>query len=174
MQLKDIMIPEVERLHKDASIKKVAQKMKAIDVGMIPVYDGNRLVGMVTDRDIASGRACVPLAAAVSSARGGSNYGAPVSAQSPSGGDHHSRQVWKRYRRRVDRAGLSRDRRQSVLPAGVPACLGASWNFERAPCARRYSQSWWRRRRSAANAGTPAGSQSRSAAPGASAGNPGR
>src|SRR5262245_25845999 len=26
--------------------------MKAIDVGMIPVYDGDRLVGMVTDRDI--------------------------------------------------------------------------------------------------------------------------
>jgi len=53
MQLKDIMTPEVERLHKDASIQEVAQKIKAIDVGMIPVYDGNRLVGMVTDRDIA-------------------------------------------------------------------------------------------------------------------------
>ena len=53
MQLKDIMTPEVERLHKDASIQEVAQKIKAIDVGMIPVYDGDRLVGMVTDRDIA-------------------------------------------------------------------------------------------------------------------------
>jgi CBS domain-containing protein len=47
------MTPEVERLPKDASIQEVAQKMKAIDVGMIPVYDGDRLVGMVTDRDIA-------------------------------------------------------------------------------------------------------------------------
>jgi len=53
MQLKNIMTPEVERIHKDASIHDVAQKMKAIDVGMIPVYDGDRLVGMVTDRDIA-------------------------------------------------------------------------------------------------------------------------
>jgi CBS domain-containing protein len=53
MQLKKIMTPEVERLPKDASIQEVAQKMKAIDVGMIPVYDGDRLVGMVTDRDIA-------------------------------------------------------------------------------------------------------------------------
>jgi CBS domain-containing protein len=53
MQLKDIMTPEVERLHKDVSIQEVAQKMKAIDAGMIPVYDGDRLVGMVTDRDIA-------------------------------------------------------------------------------------------------------------------------
>jgi len=52
MQLKKIMTPEVERLPKDASIQEVAQKMKEIDVGMIPVYDGDRLVGMVTDRDI--------------------------------------------------------------------------------------------------------------------------
>jgi CBS domain-containing protein len=41
-----------ERLPKDASIREVARKMKALDVGMIPVYDGDRLVGMVTDRDI--------------------------------------------------------------------------------------------------------------------------
>jgi CBS domain-containing protein len=53
MQLKNLMTPEVERLPKNASIHEVAQKMKAIDAGMIPVYDGDRLVGMVTDRDIA-------------------------------------------------------------------------------------------------------------------------
>jgi len=52
MQLKKMMTPQVERLPKDASIQEVAQKMKEIDVGMIPVYDGDRLVGMVTDRDI--------------------------------------------------------------------------------------------------------------------------
>ena len=52
MQLKEIMTPEVERLSKDATIQEVAQKMKALDVGMIPIYDGDRLVGMVTDRDI--------------------------------------------------------------------------------------------------------------------------
>jgi CBS domain-containing protein len=46
------MTPEVERLPKDSNIRDVAQKMKALDVGMIPVYDGDRLVGMVTDRDI--------------------------------------------------------------------------------------------------------------------------
>ena len=53
MQLKDIMTPAVERLPHDASVQEVAQMMKAIDVGMIPVYDGGRLVGMVTDRDLA-------------------------------------------------------------------------------------------------------------------------
>lgn len=53
MQLKNIMTPAVERLPKNASVQEVAQKMKTIDVGMIPVYDGDRLVGMVTDRDLA-------------------------------------------------------------------------------------------------------------------------
>jgi CBS domain-containing protein len=52
MELKKIMTPEVERLPRDASIQQVAQKMKDLDVGTIPVYDGDRLVGMVTDRDI--------------------------------------------------------------------------------------------------------------------------
>src|SRR5262245_31578636 len=52
MKLKDIMTPTVERLPKDASVQEVAQKMKAIDVGMIPVYDDDHLVGMVTDRDL--------------------------------------------------------------------------------------------------------------------------
>ena len=52
MQVHEIMTPEVERLPKDASIHEVARQMKALDVGMIPVYDGDRLVGMVTDRDI--------------------------------------------------------------------------------------------------------------------------
>ncbi len=52
MQLKTIMTPEVERMPKDTSIQEVAQKMKTLDVGMIPVYDGDRLVGMITDRDI--------------------------------------------------------------------------------------------------------------------------
>jgi CBS domain-containing protein len=52
MQLKKLMTPAVERLPKDASIQEVARKMKMLDVGMVPVYDDDRLVGMVTDRDI--------------------------------------------------------------------------------------------------------------------------
>lgn len=52
MLLKDIMTPTVERVPKDASVQDVARRMETIDVGMIPVYDGDRLVGMVTDRDI--------------------------------------------------------------------------------------------------------------------------
>jgi CBS domain-containing protein len=37
---------------KTASLCDVATKMKEIDVGAIPVFEGDRLVGMVTDRDI--------------------------------------------------------------------------------------------------------------------------
>jgi CBS domain-containing protein len=47
------MTPQVERIHRDASVHEAAQKMKTLDIGMVPVYDGDRLVGMITDRDIA-------------------------------------------------------------------------------------------------------------------------
>jgi CBS domain-containing protein len=52
MQLRDIMTPEVERIHKEENLQTAAQRMKALNVGMIPIYDGDRLVGMLTDRDI--------------------------------------------------------------------------------------------------------------------------
>jgi len=52
MQLKDIMTPEVERIQKDENLQTAAQRMKALNVGMIPIYDSDRLVGMLTDRDI--------------------------------------------------------------------------------------------------------------------------
>ena len=49
--MKESMTPEVERLPKDVNIYAVAQKGIPLNVGMIPVYDGDRLVEMVTDRD---------------------------------------------------------------------------------------------------------------------------
>ena len=52
MQLKEIMTPDVERIQKDLTVQEAAQKMKTLNVGMIPVYNGDRLVGMLTDRDI--------------------------------------------------------------------------------------------------------------------------
>lgn len=52
MQLKEIMTEEVEVIHPDASLKDSATKMKDLDVGVLPVCDGERLVGTLTDRDI--------------------------------------------------------------------------------------------------------------------------
>jgi CBS domain-containing protein len=52
MQLKDIMTPGVEVIAPEASIYEAATKMSHLDIGPLPVCDGERLVGMLTDRDI--------------------------------------------------------------------------------------------------------------------------
>jgi CBS domain-containing protein len=39
-------------IHPNDTLQDVAKKMKDLDVGAIPVCDGQRLVGMLTDRDI--------------------------------------------------------------------------------------------------------------------------
>jgi len=52
MQLKDIMTRDVEVIAPDQSLQLAAEKMRALDVGPLPVCDGDRLVGVLTDRDI--------------------------------------------------------------------------------------------------------------------------
>lgn len=52
MQLKDIMTPRVEVIAPEATLQEAAQKMQRFDIGPLPVCDGDRLVGMLTDRDI--------------------------------------------------------------------------------------------------------------------------
>jgi CBS domain-containing protein len=52
MQLKDIMTRDVEVIHPDATIQEAARQMRGLDLGPLPVCDGDRLVGMLTDRDI--------------------------------------------------------------------------------------------------------------------------
>lgn len=52
MQLREVMTPHVEVIHPDATLREAAQKMKNLDVGPIPVCDGDRIQGMLTDRDI--------------------------------------------------------------------------------------------------------------------------
>ena len=51
-RVKDVMTPGVEVVRPDATLDEAAQKMKTLDVGVIPVCDGERLAGMLTDRDI--------------------------------------------------------------------------------------------------------------------------
>ena len=48
MQLKDIMTPGVEVIAPEASIYAAAEKMSHLDIGPLPVCDGERLVGMLT------------------------------------------------------------------------------------------------------------------------------
>jgi CBS domain-containing protein len=52
MELRDIMTRNVEVVNGNASLKEAATKMKKLDVGLIPVCDGDRLNGLLTDRDI--------------------------------------------------------------------------------------------------------------------------
>jgi CBS domain-containing protein len=52
MQLKDVMTPQVEVLSPAATVREAAQKMKALEVGPLPICEGDRVVGMLTDRDI--------------------------------------------------------------------------------------------------------------------------
>ena len=52
MQLRDVMTRDVEVVRPDATLQEAAGRMKALDVGVIPVCDGEHLMGMLTDRDI--------------------------------------------------------------------------------------------------------------------------
>ena len=51
-KIKEIMTPSVEVVSPNATTADAARKMLDLDVGAIPVCDGERLVGMITDRDL--------------------------------------------------------------------------------------------------------------------------
>lgn len=52
MRVSDVMTRNVECTRPEASLQEAAAKMKALDVGPLPVCENDRLVGMITDRDI--------------------------------------------------------------------------------------------------------------------------
>ncbi len=53
MKISDCMTREVRTISPERSIREAAQVMSAMDVGALPVGEGDRLLGMITDRDIA-------------------------------------------------------------------------------------------------------------------------
>src|ERR1051325_4908733 len=52
MKVSEIMSRNVECIEPGTSIKEVAKKMRALDVGFLPVCEGDKPVGTLTDRDI--------------------------------------------------------------------------------------------------------------------------
>ena len=52
MKIRDIMTREPEVIRPDASIQDAAQIMKRLNVGSLPVCNGRKVLGMITDRDI--------------------------------------------------------------------------------------------------------------------------
>jgi CBS domain-containing protein len=52
MRVKDVMTSPVHVVQPGASVVAAADKMRAANVGSLPVGEGDRLLGMITDRDI--------------------------------------------------------------------------------------------------------------------------
>lgn len=53
MKIRDIMSRDIATLRSDDTIERAARLMKQYDVGAIPVCTDDRIIGIVTDRDIA-------------------------------------------------------------------------------------------------------------------------
>ncbi|MFZ2030206.1 MAG: CBS domain-containing protein [Vitreimonas sp.] len=53
MQIREAMTPDVRTVSPGSTLREAAKLMVTIDAGVLPVSDGDRLIGMVTDRDIA-------------------------------------------------------------------------------------------------------------------------
>src|ERR687892_1489357 len=52
MRIAEIMTRDPEVVPSDVFLKDAALRMQQLDVGTLPIRDGDRLVGMLTDRDI--------------------------------------------------------------------------------------------------------------------------
>ncbi len=53
MRVSDLMTRDVVVVEADDTVQRAGELMEAHDVGVLPVYDEGKLVGMVSDRDIA-------------------------------------------------------------------------------------------------------------------------
>lgn len=52
MQIREIMSPDVEVTYPTCTLQAAADRMKVLDIGSLPVCEGDKVVGMITDRDI--------------------------------------------------------------------------------------------------------------------------
>jgi CBS domain-containing protein len=52
MKVKEIMTRDVDVVSPETTLRDAAERMSHLDVGVLPVCDNDRLVGVITDRDI--------------------------------------------------------------------------------------------------------------------------
>jgi CBS domain-containing protein len=52
MRIAEVMTTDVEVIDSYAPLTEAAAKMKTLDVGLLPICDGDKLIGTLTDRDI--------------------------------------------------------------------------------------------------------------------------
>lgn len=53
MKVKDLMTKDVATLNAEDSVEQAARIMKEHNIGSVPVCDGENVIGIITDRDIA-------------------------------------------------------------------------------------------------------------------------
>lgn len=53
MNVSEILTPNPQCVAPNTTLEQAAQQMKSLDIGLLPICDKNRLIGTVTDRDIA-------------------------------------------------------------------------------------------------------------------------
>lgn len=53
MKISEVMTPSVQIVDPETTVREAAKKMAEIDAGVLPVSENDRLIGMITDRDIA-------------------------------------------------------------------------------------------------------------------------
>jgi CBS domain-containing protein len=52
MKIKDLMTHDVSFVTPDTPVAEVARRMRDEDIGSVPIVENDRMIGMVTDRDI--------------------------------------------------------------------------------------------------------------------------
>jgi CBS domain-containing protein len=50
--IREVMTRDVEVINPNDTLRDAAEKMRSLNVGPLPVCDGQRVLGMITDRDI--------------------------------------------------------------------------------------------------------------------------
>jgi CBS domain-containing protein len=53
MQVKDVMTKSIASVNANDSVERAAQLMKEYNIGSVPVCEGEKVIGILTDRDIA-------------------------------------------------------------------------------------------------------------------------
>lgn len=53
MTLSEVMSQKIETVSPEATLQEAAEKMRSLEIGVLPVWENGRLWGTLTDRDIA-------------------------------------------------------------------------------------------------------------------------
>ena len=52
MQVSEVLVSDIETAEPDTPIREVARRMRELAIGFMPIVEGDKLVGVITDRDI--------------------------------------------------------------------------------------------------------------------------